>query len=92
MLMLALGDPVSGLLGSGELRRVKRARVLVAMFLVCTSLALPFVSPLAAVLGGVAATLADGVKPVPAGYVIDDNLTIPPAAALAMTAVLGIVA
>ncbi|PSQ60006.1 MAG: dolichol kinase, partial [Halobacteriales archaeon SW_9_67_25] len=32
-----------------------------------------------------AATVADGVKPVVAGYVLDDNLTIPPAAAVAMT-------
>jgi dolichol kinase len=56
------------------------------MFGVCTGLAAPFVPPVAAVLGGLAATLADGVKPVVAGYVIDDNLTIPPAAAVAMLA------
>jgi dolichol kinase len=86
ILMLTLADPISGLLGSGELRSVKQTWVLLAMFGVCTLLASPFVPPLAAVLGGVAATVADGVKPVVAGYVIDDNLTIPPAAALAMTA------
>ncbi|MEF8842521.1 MAG: dolichol kinase [Haloarculaceae archaeon] len=84
MLMLAFADPVSGLLGSGELR--KRVRVLLATFAVATLVAVPFVPVLAAVLGGAAATLADGVKPVVAGYVVDDNLTIPPAAAVGMTA------
>lgn len=85
MLMLALADPVSGLLGSGELRKVKRLRVLAATFAVATLVALPFVPPLPAVLGGVAAAAADGVKPVVVGYVLDDNLTIPPAAAVGMT-------
>jgi len=85
MLMLALADPVSGLLSSGELRDVKRLRVLAATFAVATLVAVPFVPALPAVLGGAAATLADGVKPVVAGYVIDDNLTIPPAAAVGMT-------
>jgi len=86
ILMLTLADPVSGLLGSSELRTVKRPFVLLAMFGVSTSIAAPFVAPGAAVLGGLAATVADGVKPVFAGYVVDDNLTIPPAAAVAMWA------
>lgn len=85
ILMLTLGDPISGLLGSGELRSVKQTWVLLAMFGVCTLFAAPFVPPVAAILGGVAAAVADGVKPVVAGYVVDDNLTIPPAAAVAMT-------
>jgi len=84
MLMLAIGDPVSGLLGSGELRSAKRTYVLLVMFGTCTLLAVPFVPSLVAMAGGAAATLADGVKPVVAGYVVDDNLTIPPAAAVAM--------
>jgi dolichol kinase len=84
MLMLAIGDPISGLLSSGELRSVKQSSVLLIMFGTCTLLASPFVPTAAAVLGGAAATLADGVKPVVAGYVLDDNLTIPPAAATAM--------
>ncbi|MFB6074045.1 MAG: dolichol kinase [Haloarculaceae archaeon] len=86
ILMLTIGDPISGILGSGELRPAKRAYVLLAMFGVCTLLASPFVGPLAAVLGGLAATVADGFKPVIATYVLDDNLTIPPAAAVAMVA------
>jgi dolichol kinase len=90
MLMLAIGDPVSGLLGSGELQSVKQTYVLLAMFGTCTLLAAPFVSPVAAVFGGAAATLADGVKPVVAGHVVDDNLTIPPAAATAMAVVVAV--
>ncbi len=84
ILMLTIGDPISGLLGSGELKTAKQTFVLLVMFGVCTGLAAPFVPPVAAVLGGLAATLADGVKPVVATYVIDDNLSIPPAAAVAM--------
>ena len=82
ILMLTIGDPVSGLLGSGSL--TKEAYVLLAMFGVCTGIGSFFVGWLAAGLGGLAATAADGLKPVVAGYVLDDNLTIPPAAAAAM--------
>jgi dolichol kinase len=84
MLMLAIGDPISGLLGSTDAGNVKQAWVLLVMFGVCTLLAAPFVSPAAAVLGGVAATFADGVKPRIAGYVVDDNFSIPVLGALAM--------
>jgi dolichol kinase len=84
MLMLAVADPVSGLLSAGELRPVKQGWVLLATFGVATLLAVPFVDPVPAIAGGLAATVADGLKPVIAGYVIDDNLTIPPAAAVAM--------
>ena len=86
MLMLAFGDPVSGLLSSGELRPTKEVTSLLAMFGVCLLCALAFVSAGPAILGAAAATLADGVKPVVRGYVIDDNLTIPPAAAVGITA------
>lgn len=85
ILMLTIGDPISGLLGSGELRTAKQAYVLLTMFGVClliaAGLGLPFVP---AVLGALAATAADGLKPIVAGYVIDDNLTIPLAAAVGM--------
>ena len=84
MLMLAVGDPISGLLGSAEASNVKQAWVLLVMFGVCTLLAAPFVPVAAAVLGGVAATFADGVKPTIAGYVVDDNLSIPVLGAVAM--------
>jgi len=84
MFMLAVGDPISGLLGSAEASNVKQAWVLLVMFGVCTLLAAPFVPTAAAVLGGVAATFADGVKPTIAGYVVDDNLSIPVLGAAAM--------
>jgi dolichol kinase len=87
MLMLTVADPFSGLLGSGELRPAKQAWVLLATFGVATLLALPFVGSVVAIAGGVAATAADGLKPVVRGYVIDDNLSIPVAAAVVMYAV-----
>lgn len=84
ILMLTIGDPISGLLGSGELRTAKQSYVLLTMFGVCLFIAAWFVGMVPAILGALAATAADGLKPVIAGYVIDDNLTIPLAAALAM--------
>jgi len=84
MLMLSIGDPISGLLGSAEASNVKQAWVLLVMFGVCTLLAAPFVPAAAAVLGGIAATFADGVKPTVAGYVVDDNFSIPVFGAVAM--------
>ena len=84
ILMLTIGDPISGLLGSGELRTAKQAYVLLVMFGVCVLIARFFVDPVPAVLGALAATAADGLKPIVAGYVIDDNLTIPIASGVAM--------
>lgn len=86
VLMLTLGDPISGLVATGEFRKVKRPRALVTMFVVSTLLALPFLHeyPLAVLLGGIGATLADGYKLVVKTYVIDDNLTIPTVAAVLM--------
>jgi len=77
LFMLTLGDPVSGVLSGGTLRRIARLRVLVGMFAVCLLLASPFVPSYVAVAGALAATVADGVKPRINGYVVDDNLTIP---------------
>ena len=84
MFMLAIADPVSGLLGSGELRAAKRTFVLLVTFGVSVLIASFLISPVPAVFGGLAATIADGVKPAPGGYVIDDNLSIPIAAACAI--------
>jgi dolichol kinase len=77
MLALSLGDPVSGLLASGELRTIKRPRVLGAMFAVTLAVAWPFLPLSAAILAAVGATIADGVKPQFRGIVVDDNLSIP---------------
>ena len=92
VLMLSVGDPISGVLGSAEATAAKEAGVLTVMFLVCLALALPFTIPVLGRLPGVAvaaagaagATFADGVKPVVAGYVVDDNFSIPPTAGGAM--------
>lgn len=84
MFMLTLGDPLSGLLGSGELRQVKRGSVLVVMFGFSTLLARAFVPTVPALMGGIVAAVADGVKPVVRGYVLDDNITIPLGACVAM--------
>lgn len=96
MLMLTIGDPISGVLGSNDAGTAKQVGVLAAMFLVCFGLAVPFTSqiaPLAVALvaaaaGAGGATLADGLKPVVAGYVVDDNLSIPPAACVCIFVVL----
>lgn len=84
VLMLMIADPVSGLLSSDELRDVKRPLVITMTFLVSALIAIWFVPPIPAVLGAITATAADGAKPVIAGYVIDDNLTIPIGAAVAI--------
>ncbi|MFB6129369.1 MAG: dolichol kinase [Salinigranum sp.] len=99
MLMLTVGDPISGLLGSNDVGQVKRITTLVVMFAACFLLAAPFLlsraagttvagGVLASAAGAAGATVADGVKPIVAGYVVDDNLSIPPVACLAIEAVL----
>jgi dolichol kinase len=98
MLMLAVGDPISGLLGSSEAGagRAKRTGVVVAMFAVCFALALVVLvrsvalptAVVAAAVGSAGATAADGLTPVVRGYVIDDNATIPPTASLGIWLVL----
>jgi len=84
VLMLVIADPVSGLLGTSRPGETKEPLVLAVMFVLCFGLALVFVGPVPAGLGAAAATIADGTTPVLAGHVIDDNLTIPPAAAVVM--------
>ena len=84
IVMLTLGDPISGAVGGGELRVIKRPKALAAMFLVCATITAPFhyTTPVVVVCGGLAGMIADGVKPIIRGYVIDDNLTIPIVAAI----------
>jgi dolichol kinase len=88
--MLTLGDPISGLVAAEEFRQVKRPRTLLVMFVTSALIATPFLyeTPLAIVLGAAGAMVADGVKPMVRGHVVDDNLTIPPVAATLM--VLGV--
>ncbi|AXR76409.1 diacylglycerol/polyprenol kinase family protein [Natrarchaeobaculum sulfurireducens] len=88
MLMLALGDPISGALSDDTLRRVKRPPVLAATAGVMLVLALPFLPPAAAVAAALGGTVADGIKVTYGEFVLDDNLTIPIYAAVAAWLVL----
>lgn len=89
MLMLILGDPVSGMLGDNAADEHKRSAVVAATFGVCFLLAVPFtiagvgtaVGVAAAAVGALFGAVADGIKPVIRGVGVDDNLTIPPVAA-----------
>jgi dolichol kinase len=84
LLALSLVDPLSGLLSRRDHHRVKRPSVLAVTFLASAMLAAAFVPLAAAVLGGVAVTVADGVKPSIGGVVLDDNFTIPVSASVAI--------
>ena len=77
ILMLTIGDPVSGLLGTDELRTIKHPRSLAAMFVISFAIAWPFLDPAIAVIAALGAMVADGVKPRIGEFVVDDNLTIP---------------
>ncbi|WP_459883042.1 dolichol kinase [Halorubrum gandharaense] len=99
MWMLSLGDPVSGALGDNGPTEFKRPAVWAAMFVTCTVIAAVFTVPAfgttagfaVAAAGAAGATIADGVPPLIRGVPVDDNLTIPPAAALLMAVALSLV-
>lgn len=82
MFMLAVGDPIGGYLGKGA--ATKSPVALGAVFSVCLLFALAFVPPVAAFFGALTATAADGYLLSVRGYIVDDNLTIPIGAAVAM--------
>jgi len=98
MWMLSVGDPVSGALGDNEATEAKRPAAWIAMFLVCFGLAVPFTIPafgpdvgvVVAMAGAGPAAVADGLPPVIRGVALDDNLTIPPAAAGGMLLALAV--
>ncbi|SEW25583.1 diacylglycerol/polyprenol kinase family protein [Natrinema salifodinae] len=77
MLMLALGDPISGTVSDNTLQRIKSPKVLITMFLVSTVIAIPFLPLAAALVAALGATIADGVTLEIRSYIVDDNLTIP---------------
>ncbi len=79
MLMLALGDPISGAVSDDSLKFIKGPKVLVTMFVVSAIIAAPFLyeTPLAVVTAAFGATVADGIKLRIGDYIVDDNLTIP---------------
>lgn len=91
ILMLAVVDPVSGLLTDSEHGRVKPPRVIAVTFTLAGLIGLVFVPLPAAVAGAAIATVADGATPVIRGYVIDDNLGIPVGAGVAMWVALQLV-
>lgn len=86
ILMLAIGDAVSGMAGAvlnvdnPELyeKRMKRPLVMLVMFVTCLIIGwLALHSLLVAVFGAIGATIADGVPLRFHSVQIDDNLTIP---------------
>lgn len=84
MLMLAIGDPVSGYLASGE-KTVKRGPVLLVTFAITLVIAVLLGMSLpAAVAGAAVATVADGVTLKIGTRYIDDNIAIPVGAGTAM--------
>lgn len=87
IVMLTLGDPISGTVGTSELRMIKRPKALAVMFLVSATITAPFhyTTPIVVFFGGLGGMVGDGVKPIIRGYVIDDNLTIPIVAAIGIS-------
>lgn len=100
MLMLTLGDPIGGILGGGSPGR-KAMWVQATMFGTCFLFALPFAFDVAdsmvagftiAAAGGLVAALADGNPAIIRGRYVDDNLTIPIGAAIAMWVTIQVIA
>lgn len=95
ILMLAVGDPISGALGRNGPHEHKRPVVVAVMFGVCFMFAALFTiswagparGAAAAVGGALLGAIADGIKPIVRGVAVDDNLTIPPAAAAGIAGV-----
>lgn len=88
MLMLAIGDPISGLLTRGA-SGVKRAPVLLVTFGVSLGIASLVGVPIAAgVAGAFVATVADGVTLKIGSRYVDDNIAIPVGAGATMWLVL----
>jgi dolichol kinase len=90
ILMLTVADPISGALGDNGPYEHKRPAVIGLTVGVCFLLAAPFTVPWAGLLAGSAAAaggallgaIADGIKPIIRGIAVDDNLTMPLAAAI----------
>lgn len=81
-LMLTIGDPVAGVLGSAGVGERKALWVMAVTFGVCAAIGLVFIAPRAAVPAALIATLADSYTPAVGDFVIDDNLSIPIGAAV----------
>lgn len=91
MLMLAIGDPIGGLLAGEDPTPVKRPLAIGTVGGVCFVLAVPFVPTGVAGMMALTAAIADGVFLRIGDSVVDDNLAIPIGAALVGTAGLAVV-
>jgi len=95
VLMLAVADPISGMLSDNGAHEHKRPAVVAATVGLCFLLAVPFtiaangpaVGAAAAAGGALPAAVADGIKPIVRGIAVDDNLTIPLVAAAGIAGV-----
>lgn len=95
VLMLAVADPISGMMSDNGPHEHKRPAVVAATAGICVLLAAPFTvaangpaAGMAAAAGGaLPAAVADGIKPIVRGVAVDDNLTIPVAAAVGIAGV-----
>lgn len=95
VLMLAVADPISGALSDNGPHEHKRPAVVGATFGLCFLLAVPFTAAwsdpaagaAAAAGGALLAAIADGIKPIVRGVAVDDNLTMPLAAAVGIAGV-----
>lgn len=82
VLMLTIGDPVAGVLGSAGVGERKALWVMAVTFGLCFAIGVLFLPPQAAAPAALIATLADSYTPAVAGFVIDDNASIPIGAAV----------
>ena len=95
VLMLAVADPISGMMSDNGAHEHKRPAVVAATVGLCFLLAVPFtiaangpaVGAAAAAGGALPAAVADGIKPIVRGIAVDDNLTIPLVAAAGIAGV-----
>ena len=100
VLMLSIADPISGALSDNGPHEHKRPAVIGLTFGLCFLLAVPFAvawstatagtaaaGAAAAAGGALLAAVADGIKPVIRGVAVDDNLTMPLAAAVGIAGV-----
>ena len=82
VLMLTVGDPISGVLGSAGVGERKAPWVMAVTLGVCLAVGLAFLPPRAALPAALVATYADSYTPTIGGVVIDDNASIPLGAAV----------
>jgi dolichol kinase len=83
LLCLTIADPVSGVLSTvDDVDRWKPPWVMAVTFLVCLVITVPLLALRAAIPVAAIVVVADAVKPRIAGFVIDDNFSIPVSAAV----------